>query len=93
MFVTDVEDDDDEIVPSANFRIRERRFDPYLRVTATPSTQLTVDAGLRYEITRAFAPYVGVEWSRALGDTAGYIEARGGEAEDIRFIVGLKAWF
>ena len=55
----------------------------------------SVEAGLRlrYEFRKEFAPYVGVEWSRALGDTAGYIEARGGEAEDIRFIVGLKAWF
>ena len=39
------------------------------------------------------APYVGVEWSRALGGTADYIEARGGEADDTRFVVGLKAWF
>ena len=55
----------------------------------------SIEAGLRlrYEFRKEFAPYVGVEWSRALGDTAGYIEARGGEAEDIRFIVGLKAWF
>jgi outer membrane receptor protein involved in Fe transport len=50
--VTDVEDDDDEIVPSANFRVRERRYDPYLRLTATPTDQITLDAGLRYEITR-----------------------------------------
>lgn len=40
-----------------------------------------------------FAPYVGVEWSRALGNTADYIEARGGGADDTRFVVGLKAWF
>lgn len=50
--VTDVEDDEEEIVPSANFRIRERRYDPYLRLTATPTAQVTIDAGLRYEITR-----------------------------------------
>ena len=55
----------------------------------------SVEAGLRlrYEFRKEFAPYVGVEWSRALGDTADYIEARGGEADDIRFVVGLKAWF
>ena len=56
---------------------------------------VAVEAGLRlrYEFHREFAPYVGVEWSRALGDTADYIEARGGEADDTRFVVGLKAWF
>ncbi|HWQ85730.1 copper resistance protein B [Brevundimonas sp.] len=55
----------------------------------------SVEAGLRlrYEFHREFAPYVGVEWSRSFGDTADYIEARGGEAEDTRFVVGLKAWF
>ena len=55
----------------------------------------SVEAGLRlrYEFRKEFAPYVGVEWSRSFGDTADFIEARGGEAEDTRFVVGLKAWF
>jgi copper resistance protein B len=61
----------------------------------TGSGLSSVEAGLRlrYEFRKEFAPYVGVEWSRALGDTADYIEARGGEPEDTRFVVGLKAWF
>lgn len=37
--------------------------------------------------------HVGVEWSRSFGDTADHVEARGGEPEDTRFVVGLKAWF
>lgn len=55
----------------------------------------SVEAGLRlrYELRKEFAPYLGVEWSRALGDTADYIEARGGDAEDVRLVVGLKVWF
>ena len=55
----------------------------------------SVEAGLRlrYEFRKEFAPYVGVEWSRALGDTADYIEARGGEVDETRLVVGLKAWF
>lgn len=55
----------------------------------------SIEAGLRlrYEFRKEFAPYLGVEWSRAFGDTADYIEARGGEAEDTRLVVGLKAWF
>ena len=55
----------------------------------------SVEAGLRlrYEFRKEFAPYVGVEWSRSFGDTADYIEARGGDPEDTRFVVGLKAWF
>ncbi|WP_420477617.1 copper resistance protein B [Brevundimonas sp. FT23028] len=55
----------------------------------------SVEAGLRlrYEFRKEFAPYVGVEWSRSFGDTADYIKARGGEADDTRLVVGLKAWF
>ena len=55
----------------------------------------SVEAGLRlrYEFRKEFAPYFGVEWTRAFGDTADYIEARGGDPEDTRFVVGLKAWF
>jgi copper resistance protein B len=54
-----------------------------------------VEAGvrLRYEIAKEFAPYVGVEWSRELGDTADFTRAAGGEPEHTRFVVGLKAWF
>ena len=55
----------------------------------------SVEAGLRlrYEFRKEFAPYVGVEWRRAFGDTADYVEARGGDADDTRFVVGLKARF
>ena len=55
----------------------------------------SIQAGLRlrYEVRKEFAPYVGVEWTRSLGDTADYIRARGGESDDIRFVVGLRAWF
>ena len=55
----------------------------------------SIEAGLRlrYEFRKEFAPYVGVQWSRVFGDTADYIEARGGETDDTRFVVGLKAWF
>ena len=54
-----------------------------------------VEAGvrLRYEIAKAFAPHVGVEWSRELGDTADLTRAAGGEPEHARFVIGLKAWF
>ena len=48
---------------------------------------------LRYEIKREFAPYVGVVWSRKVGDTARYARAEGEDVEDTRVVVGLRAWF
>lgn len=56
-------------------------------------TSVTAGLRLRYEIRKEFAPYVGLEWSRSLGDTADYAKARGGDPEDTRFVVGVKAWF
>ncbi len=56
-------------------------------------TSVSAGLRLRYEIRKEFAPYVGVEWSRALGETADYAKADGREPDDTRFVVGLKAWF
>ncbi|MGH7028149.1 copper resistance protein B [Brevundimonas sp.] len=56
-------------------------------------TSVTAGLRLRYEIRKEFAPYVGVEWSRAFGDTADYARARGDDVDATRFVVGIKAWF
>lgn len=50
--VRNVEDDEDETQPAGNFTIDEDRYSPYARVTFEPSDSLSVDAGLRYEISR-----------------------------------------
>lgn len=61
--------------------------------TGSGLTSVTAGLRLRYEFRKEFAPYVGVEWSRSLGDTADYAKARGADPEDTRFVVGVKAWF
>jgi copper resistance protein B len=48
---------------------------------------------LRYEFTRRFAPYVGIVRERLFGRTADYHEAGDGEADDTRFVIGLRTWF
>ncbi|MBX3486180.1 copper resistance protein B, partial [Phenylobacterium sp.] len=48
---------------------------------------------LRYAVTPEFAPYVGVIWSRKLGDTADFARAAGDDPDDTRLVVGLRAWF
>lgn len=49
--VYDVEDDESEQDPAATYTIEEKRYDPYIRLSFEPSSALSVDAGLRYEIT------------------------------------------
>ena len=56
-------------------------------------SSVQVGARLRYEIRREFAPYVGVEWTRGVGETRDMLEARGDESDSTRVVVGLRTWF
>lgn len=55
----------------------------------------SVEAGvrLRYEITREFAPYVGVEQSWRLGRSADYARAAGEDPSVTNYVVGVRFWF
>ena len=48
---------------------------------------------LRYEVVKEFAPYVGVEWGRKVGDTARFARAAGEDVSGVSFVMGVKAWF
>ena len=48
---------------------------------------------LRYEIKREFAPYIGITWSRKLGDTADIARGRGEDARSTAVVIGVRAWF
>lgn len=65
------------------------------RETRTGSGISNAELGLRlrYEVTRQFAPYVGVSYDRKFGKTGDYARALGEDAEATRFVVGLRAWF
>lgn len=48
---------------------------------------------LRYEIRREIAPYIGVEWSRQLGETGDFAAAAGGRTNNTALVAGLRLWF
>lgn len=48
---------------------------------------------LRYELSRKFAPYVGVEWSRLHGRTEELAQARGERVHEASVVAGVRAWF
>jgi copper resistance protein B len=56
-------------------------------------SDLELGVRLRYEIKRAFAPYVGAEWTKKVGDTARLAVAPGEDADVINFIAGIRFWF
>jgi copper resistance protein B len=55
----------------------------------------TVEAGLRlrYEISRQFAPYIGVVHQRAYGRTADFRRDDGEDINDTRIVAGVRIWF
>lgn len=66
-----------------------------IRDTGTGSGITAAELGLRlrYEITREFAPYVGVSWERTFGDTARVARARGDDSGGASIVAGVRAWF
>lgn len=48
---------------------------------------------LRYELRREFAPYLGLEWTRAHGGTARLLTARDERREALRLLLGLRLWY
>jgi copper resistance protein B len=73
----------------ANFYSRD---DPKRRIGSGLSD---LDAGLRlrYEITRKFAPYLGVVYADRFGRTADFVRAAAGRPDAVKFSVGLRGWF
>ncbi|MBN9560565.1 MAG: copper resistance protein B [Alphaproteobacteria bacterium] len=54
-----------------------------------------IDAGLRlrYEITRKFAPYVGVSYAGRFFQSADFARREGEAPNDVRFVFGVRSWF
>lgn len=56
-------------------------------------SELAPGLQLRYEIQREFAPYLGVEWHRKLGDTASIRRAAGEEVSELHWVAGVRLWW
>ena len=48
---------------------------------------------LRYEIRRELAPYIGVNWSHAYGNSATALRGDGEPTSEARLVAGIRAWF
>jgi len=48
---------------------------------------------LRYDIRREITPYVGISLDKSFGETASLVREDGGDPSQIRFAVGMRAWF
>ncbi len=66
----------------------DRQFD-----TASGVNQTDLGLRLRYEITREFAPYIGVTWQRKYGGTASLARSEGESTDAVALVLGLRLWF
>ncbi|MCB2088198.1 MAG: copper resistance protein B, partial [Sphingomonadaceae bacterium] len=73
-----------------------------LNLAARDIPELGVGAGLdraelglrlRYEFTRQFAPYVGIEQEWKVGGSADFARAAGEDPSVTNYVVGLRFWF
>ena len=56
-------------------------------------SDVEVGLRLRYDIRREFAPYVGVQYKRAFGDTRRYLREVGEDAGGWSLLTGVRFWF
>ncbi len=73
-----------------------------IRLSAQDVPELRIGAGLdrgeigvrlRYEITRQFAPYVGVHYGRAFGTSRRFLRDAGESDGGWEFLTGIRTWF
>ncbi|WP_225879742.1 copper resistance protein B [Abyssogena phaseoliformis symbiont] len=64
-------------------------------LTGTRKGLSSVETGLRlrYEVTREFAPYIGINWEKKYGNTADFSIAEGEDIEGTQIVVGVRFWF
>ena len=48
---------------------------------------------VRYELRREFAPYLGLRWTRFVGESKEFAVARGFESNDFELVAGLRFWY
>mgnify|MGYP002037156864 FL=1 len=53
----------------------------------------TVGVRLRYEFSRQFAPYIGIERISRFGNTATLVRNDGGTPNQTQVVAGLRFWF
>jgi copper resistance protein B len=56
-------------------------------------SELDTGLRLRYEISRKFAPYIGLAYNGKFSESADFTRATGGTVNDIRFTFGIRFWY
>lgn len=68
------------------------RPDP-ARLTGAGLAELEAGLRLRYEVSRKFAPYIGIAYENKFGGTANFARLSGERASQIQVSFGLRLWY
>ena len=63
------------------------------RAVGSGLSELDTGLRIRYEISRKFAPYIGVAYNGKFDETADFTRAERGIVNDVRFIFGIRLWY
>jgi len=63
------------------------------RAIGTGLSEIDTGLRIRYELSRKFAPYVGVAYNGKFGETAGFVRDDGEIVNDLRVVFGLRVWY
>jgi copper resistance protein B len=63
------------------------------RLTGAGFSNIDTGLRLRYEVSRKFAPYIGVVYEGNFGQTASYVKRVGESTGDFRLAFGVRIWF
>lgn len=77
--------------PAAELNLHGRN--DHARGIGSGLSDLELGLRLRYEIRREFAPYLGVSWHRACGNTADLHREHGEQVSEARLVAGIRVWF
>ena len=62
-------------------------------ILASGLTDITAGLRVRYDISRNFSPYIGVEYSRKVGGTEALYRVMGAPTDSTSFVLGLRTFF
>ena len=82
-----------KLIAQARFEVNASASDARAFGVKSGFNDVELGLRLRYEIVPEFAPYFGVHYGRAFGDTARFRRAAGEEVGGWSFILGVRTWF
>ncbi len=81
------------VVLQPQFELNAYGSDDAARGIGSGLSDTTAGLRLRYDISRQFSPYVGVEWSGRFGRTGDMARAAGERRDTTDFVAGVHVWF